>query len=145
MTSPKSLIASTFLTILGLWGCGGLAPSNFVSAKYYGSFSPSDTIQHPFINVDMKTLNSLFCNIKKSEGYLPKGASKYILMNTTKNKQIILQIIAGRPHPIRIVNKDIFKDKWYEFKDSSSIKQWNELLAGWKSQLEAENNMPTEK
>jgi len=93
--------------------------------KFYGYKNPSVNKDAKYILADTDKIKKIFMNLKKSEGFLPKGGSRFAIIIFDNNKEISIQIIGGGP--FRVIKKDIFLDKWFDFDDNSAT-EWTTYI-----------------
>lgn len=97
--------------------------------NYYGFNNPLDVDDAQFISIEkIDKVTNLFFKLEKAQWYLPKGRSRYYKVKVSNNRVIYLEVIAGKPHPVRIIKNDIFTDDWYIFSDETDIEEWSKLL-----------------
>jgi hypothetical protein len=130
----------TFVFLIVLISCKTLSDepdwSTINEFKYYGFTNPTENKKfEKFILADIVKIKKLFVHLKKSNGYIPKGASRYAKISFDNNNVIIIQIIAGGQLPFRIINKDIFKDNWFEL-DEIYGQEWKNYIDNLTIKLE---------
>lgn len=135
------ILTLTLLTVLTvLTSCktfsGGQDWSTIKEFKFYGFVNPTDNQNiDKFVLADNDTIKKLFANLRKSKGYLPKGASRYAKITFDNDSEIIIQIIAGGQLPFREINKDSFTDNWYELSEISGT-EWTNYIDNLTIKLE---------
>ena len=132
------ILTLTFLTVLTACKTfsGGQNWSKIKEFRFYGFVNPTDNQNvDKFVIADLDTIKKLFTNLRKSKGYLPKGASRYAKITFDNDSEILIQIIAGGQLPFRVINKDSFTDNWYEL-DEISGKEWTNYIDSLTTKLE---------
>lgn len=116
-----------------------LANLSFVNAQdwddiekviFYGFTNPEnvgDTLNQGQ-NMDIDLMSSYFQSAITSEGYFPKGASIYLVVEFKESEQVILRFIAGGYDVFHVIKSDNeFLEDWYQL-DPKHKKEWNELF-----------------
>lgn len=101
--------------------------------KFYGYKNPSLNKDSKYILADTDKIKKIFLNLKKSEGFLPKGGSRFAIIIFENKKEIAIQIIGGGP--FRVIKKDIFSDKWFAFNDNTAT-EWIPYIRDLTEKLE---------
>lgn len=102
--------------------------------KFYGRNNPINQKDSFYVLADVSMITKLFKNLKKSEGYLPKGAQNYATILFSDSTEITIQILPGSPSPIRVIEGKIFEDDWFEFDDKTALR-WIEYLDELRKEL----------
>lgn len=102
--------------------------------KFYGFVNPKDSITSKYVIADIDKIKKIFSGSKKSNGFLPKGASRFATITFENKKTITIQIIPGGHSPFRVIKKDILKDDWYDFDDNSAT-EWTNYLGNLADKL----------
>ncbi len=95
--------------------------------RFYGFVNPNDEKDAKYILADVDKIKSIFSNLKKSDGFLPKGASRFATITFDNKKKITIQIITGGHLPFRIIKKDIWADRWFDFDDNTAA-DWTNYI-----------------
>jgi hypothetical protein len=95
--------------------------------KFYGFVDPTENNKAKFILADTDKIKKIFSKLKQSDGFLPKGASRFATIKFDNNKKITIQIIAGGHLPFRVIKKDLFTDHWFDLEDSLAI-EWTNYI-----------------
>ena len=96
--------------------------------KFYGFVNATDKKStDKYVLADTDKIKKIFSNLKKSDGFMPKGASRFATITFDNKKKITIQIIAGGHLPFRIIKKDLFTDDWFDFEDSTS-REWTTYI-----------------
>lgn len=110
---------------------GGYDWTKIKEFKFYGFENPNDVKNASYILADTDKIKSILLNVKRSEGFLPKGATRFATITFDNKKQITIQLISGRHLPFRVIKKNLLTDKWFDFDDKSAA-SWtnyiNELI-----------------
>lgn len=96
---------------------------NIKEFKFYGFENPLKNENVEFIIADIEKVNHLFLKVNKTDPYFPKGANRFATVTFNDNTIINIQIIAGGEFIFRIIEKDLFNDRWYEDKNVDKIGQ----------------------
>lgn len=83
---------------------------NIDSVEYYGFNPPLEQRDLLFVNIDQEDFNhfsDILSRKNRTDGYLPKGASRYVKIVYRDGDSEVVQIIAGYPNPVRIVEKKV--------------------------------------
>ena len=103
--------------------------------KFYGFINPADKKDAKYILADTDTIEKIFSNLKKSDGFIPKGASRFATITFDSKKKITIQIIAGGHLPFRVIKKDILSDDWFDFDDSRAT-EWTTYISELTDKIE---------
>ncbi|MDD2981899.1 MAG: hypothetical protein PHQ74_00790 [Crocinitomicaceae bacterium] len=102
--------------------------------KFYGNNDPINQQDVCYVLADVSEITEMFKNLKKSEGYLPKGAQNYATILFSDSSEITIQILPGLPSPIRVIEGKIFEDDWFEFDNNTAMK-WIRCMEELKEEL----------
>ena len=105
--------------------------------KFYGYNDPSLTKDAKYILADTDKIKKIFLNLKKSDGFLPKGGNRFAKIIFDNKKEISIQIIGGGP--FRVIKKDIFSDKWFDFENNTRI-EWSAYIKDLTNEIENKNS-----
>jgi hypothetical protein len=101
--------------------------SNINEFKFYGFVDPTKIKKTKFVMADTEKIKSIFSNLKQSDVFLPKGASRFATIKFKNKNKMLIQIISGGCSSFRVVKKDIFADSWFAF-DSGKTTEWLEYI-----------------
>lgn len=102
--------------------------------RYYGFKDPNSTEELDFVSADVEIIKSIFSTVKKSNAYIPKGASQYAQIFFSNGNQISIRIIAGSPNPFEVLNSKSDGASWFKVSEESGA-QWNKYLHGLNEEL----------
>jgi len=91
--------------------------------KFYGFNNPNDKKDSKYLLADESKIESIFKNLKKSDGFVPKGASRFVTIIFDNKKQLTIQIISGGNLPFRVIKNNNWTDEWYSFGDITAL-EW---------------------
>jgi len=96
--------------------------------KFYGFENPNGKKDAKYILADADKIKSILINSKKSDGFLPKGASRFATITFDNKKKITIQIIAGGHLPFRVIKKELFTDPWFDFEKTKAA-EWTNYIS----------------
>ena len=104
--------------------------------KFYGFDSPTENKDAKYVLADTDKIKKIFSNLVKSDGFLPKGASRFATITFEDNEKITIEIIAGGHLPFRVIKKDIWTDNWFDFPDNNTATEWTTYITELTDKLE---------
>lgn len=119
------IVAFTFTALTSFQNATSYDWTKIKEFKFYGYKDPTLNKDTKYILADTEKIKKIFLNSKKSNGFIPKGVSCYAIIIFDSKKEIFIQIIGGGP--CRVVKKDIFSDKWFDFDDNTAT-EWRAYI-----------------